>query len=95
MSKFALLAMTNLSSDVATHVALLARAVVAVGALERLMAEMVPDVLVHVCDFQGHLERVTQGTLVIFFVASRCCVEDKNASVKVPIPGAIVSLSFL
>ena len=74
MSKFALLAMANLPCDVATHVALLARAVVAVGALERLMAEMVPDVLVHVRDLQGHLERVTQGALVIFFVASRCCV---------------------
>ena len=52
--------MATLPSDVATHVALLARAVAAVGALERFMAEMVPDVLVHVRDFQGHLESVTQ-----------------------------------
>ena len=87
--------MATLSSDVASHVALLARAVAAVGALERFMAEMVPDVLVHVRDFQGHLESVTQGALVIFFIASRCCVEDKNAIVKVPIPGAIVSFSYL
>ena len=53
----------------AGHVALLAGAVVAGGALERSQAKVVPDVLQYVRDFHRHLNVVAESALVELLVA--------------------------